>query len=92
MAQLPQTDDPKEVGLDRGGRPIRMILPDGTNLKGFLYVYRSKLDQAEKLVVMDFNLTEDRIAKLKEGQAVTIVGLSSKEKPVYKITLGIDRQ
>ena len=88
--KLEQTDDPKNVNVDEGGRPVRVVLPDGTKLKGFLYVYKSKLDQAEKLVVMTFELTAERIEKLKQGQAVTVVGLSSKEKPIYKINLGMD--
>jgi hypothetical protein len=90
--ELEQTDDPRNVEKDEGGRECRVVLPDGTKLKGFLYVYKSKLDQAEKLVSMTFELNDDRIAKLRGGQAVTVTGLSSKGKPIYKITLGIDLQ
>jgi hypothetical protein len=88
--KLRQTDDPRKVNIDQGGRPLKGVLPDGTKLKGFIYVYKSRLDQAEKLVVMNFELTEERIQKLKQGQAVTVIGLSSKEKPIYKINLGMD--
>src|ERR1041385_6597043 len=87
MAELTQTEDSKKMNLDEGGESILMELPDGTRLKGYLYVFHCKLDQAEKLVLMEFSLTEDRIQKLKSGQAVTVIGLSSKGKPVYKITL-----
>jgi hypothetical protein len=87
---LLQTDDPRNVDIDEGGRPFRVVLPDGTKLKGYLYVYKSRLDQAEKLVVTPFELTEERIEQLKQGQAVTVVGLSAKRKPIYKITLGMD--
>src|ERR1051326_5197340 len=90
MAELTQTEDSKKMNLDEGGESILMELPDGTRLKGYLYVFHCKLDQAEKLVLMEFSLTEDRIQKLKSGQAVTVIGLSSKGKPVYKITLGLE--
>jgi invasion protein IalB len=73
---------------DDGGEPIYLELPDGTRLKGYLYVFHCKLDQAEKLVLVEFSLTADRIEMLKSGQAVTVTALSSKGKPVYKITLG----
>jgi hypothetical protein len=89
MLELPQTDDPGKVDVDEGGQPIRLEIPNGPKLKGFLYVYKSKLDQAEKLVLMNFELTDDRLEKLNAGQAVTVVGISSKGKPVYKVTLGI---
>jgi hypothetical protein len=91
MAELSQTEDSKQMNRDEGGEPIHMELPDGTRLKGYLYVFHCKLDQAEKLVLMEFSLTEDRIQKLKSGQAVTVIGLSSKGKPVYKITLGLEQ-
>jgi len=91
MANLAQTEDPKMVNLDAGGEPIRLELADGTRFKGYFYVFHCKLDQVEKLVRMEFSLTEDRIQKLKSGQAVTIVGLSSKGKPIYKITIGLDQ-
>ncbi len=90
MAELTQTEDSKKMNLDEGGEPVMMELPDGTRLKGYLYVFHCKLDQAEKLVLMEFSLTEDRIQKLKSGEAVTVIGLSSKGKPVYKITLGLE--
>lgn len=91
MAELQQTENSKEMNRDEGGEPIRMELPDGTRLKGYLYVFHCKLDQAEKLVRMEFSLTMDEIDKLKSGQAVTVTGLSSKGKPVYKITLGLEK-
>jgi len=90
MTELAQTEDSKKMNRDEGGEPILMELPDGTRLKGYLYVFHCKLDQAEKLVLMEFSLTADRIEKLKSGQAVTVIGLSSKGKPVYKITLGLE--
>jgi hypothetical protein len=90
MTELAQTENSKKMNRDEGGEPIYMELPDGTRLKGYLYVFHCKLDQAEKLVLMEFSLTADRIEKLKAGQAVTVVGLSSKGKPVYKITLGVE--
>lgn len=91
MTELTQTEDSKKMNRDEGGEPIHMELPDGTRLKGYLYVFHCKLDQAEKLVLMEFSLTADRIDKLKSGQAVTVIGLSSKGKPVYKITLGLEQ-
>jgi hypothetical protein len=88
MAELKQTEGSGKINRDEGGEPIYMELPDGTRLKGYLYVFHCRLDQAEKLVRMDFSLTADRIEKLKSGQAVTVTALSAKGKPVYKITLG----
>jgi hypothetical protein len=88
MAELKQTEGSGKMNRDEGGEPIYMELPDGTRLKGYLYVFHCRLDQAERLVRMEFSLTSDRIEKLKNGQAVTVTALSSKGKPVYKITLG----
>ena len=50
---------------NRGGRPIRMDLADGTELTGYLYVYRLRMDQVEELAEVSFDLTEEQIAKLK---------------------------
>src|ERR1051325_10561273 len=91
MVELTQTEDSKKMNRDEGGEPIRMELPDSTRLKGYLYVFHCKLDQAEKLVRMEFSLTTDQVEKLKSGQAVSVTGLSSKGKPVYKITLGLEQ-
>lgn len=91
MAELTQTEDSKQMNRDEGGEPIHMELPDGTRLKGYLYVFHCKLDQAEKLARVDFSLTEDRIQQMKSGQAVTITGFSPKGRPVYKITLGLEQ-
>jgi len=88
MAALKQTEGSGKLHRDEGGEPIYMELPDGTRLKGYLFVFHCKLDQAEKLVQIEFSLTADRIEKLKNGQAVTVTALSAKGKPVYKITLG----
>jgi hypothetical protein len=91
VTELDQTEDAKKMNRDEGGEPILMELPDGTRLKGYIYVFHCKLDQAEKLVHMDFNLAPDRIEKLKEGQAVTVTSVTSKGKPFYKITLGLEK-
>ena len=91
VTDLNQTEDSKKMNRDEGGEPIFMELPDGTRLKGYIYIFHCKLDQAEKLVRMEFSLTADRIDKLKRGEAVTVIGLSSKGKPVYKITLGLEQ-
>ena len=88
MAELKQTEGSGKMNRDEGGEPIYMELPDGTRLKGYLYVFHCHLDQAEKLAQIEFSLTVDRIEKLKSEQAVTVTALSSKGKPVYKITLG----
>ena len=88
MAALRQTEASGRMQSDDGGEPIYMELPDGTRLKGYLHVFHCKLDQAEKLALVEFSLTTDRIEKLKSGQAVTVTAVSSKGKPVYKITLG----
>lgn len=88
---LPQTDNPATLQSNVGGRPVRMSLPDGTKLKGYLYVYKLKMDQVERLAEVTFRLTDDQIAKLKSGHAVTVFGYSARKRPVYKINLGLDR-
>lgn len=88
---LPQSDNPALFRSNVGGRPVRMSLPDGTKLKGFLYVYRLNMDQVEKLAEVTFRLTNEQIAKLKSGHALTVFGYSARNRPVYKINLGLDR-
>ena len=88
---LPQRDSPADFLANVGGRPIRMSLPDGTKLKGFLYVYKLNLDQLERAADVTFRLTGEQIATLKNGDAVTVFGYSALKRPVYKINLGIDR-
>ena len=88
---LPQTDKPVTLKTNVGGKPVRMILPDGTKLKGFLYVYKMKLDQVERLAEVTFRLTEEQIQKLTSGYAVTVFGYSARKRPVYKMNLGLDR-
>ena len=88
---LPQTDNPITLESNVGGKPISMLLSDGTKLKGYLYVYKLKMDQVEKLAEVTFNLTDDQILKLKSGYAVSVFGYSSRKRPVYKINLGLDR-
>jgi hypothetical protein len=88
---LPQTDNPITQDVNFGGRPVRMSLPDGTRLKGFLYVYKLNMDQVEKLAEVTFVLTGEQISKLKNGYAVTVSGYSPRSRPVYKMNLGLDR-
>ena len=88
---LPQRESPKSLAADVGGRPIRMSLADGTKLKGFLYVYKLKMDQVERLAEVTFRLTDEQIAKIENGYAVTGFGYSARKRPVYKIILGLDR-
>ena len=89
---LPQRDRADAIaGEATGGRDIRMILPDGTNLTGYLYVYKVRFDQVERLAEVTFSLTEDQTAKLKQGYAVTVTGYSPRERPVYRVIVGIDR-
>lgn len=91
VLDLEQTNDPEAKDIDVGGRPVRMVLPDGTKLQGFLYVYEAELDEAEKLAEVSFDLSAANIERLKKGESVTVSGFSSRNKPVYKIVLGIDR-
>jgi len=88
---LQQTENPATLNNDAGGRPIRMSLPDGTKLKGFLYVYKLKMDQIERLAPVTFSLTDEQVMKMKGGCAAVVTGYSARNKPVYKINLGIDR-
>ena len=88
---LKKTHCSNTVMFSESGRPVRMILPDGTKLKGYIYVYRIQLDEFEKLAVATFKLTDEQIAKLKQGSALEIVGYSAEDRPIYKINLGIDR-
>ncbi len=89
---LPQSDNPSTFLANIGGRPIRMSLPDGTKLKGFLYVYKLNMDQLERVADVTFRLTGGQIAELKNGHAVTVSGYSALKRPVYKINLGLDRE
>ena len=89
---LRQMQNATAVKSNMGGRPIRMVLPDGTRLKGFLYVYRLYMDEVERLAEITFDLSEEQIAKLKHGHAVTVVGYSASRRPVYKVNLGLDRK
>lgn len=88
---LPQSDSPTTFLTNVGGRPIRMTLRDGTKLRGFLYVYKLSMDQLERVADVTFRLTAAQIAKLKNGDAVTVIGYSALKRPVYKINLGLDR-
>ena len=63
---LPQRDSPAGFHSDVGGRPVQLVLPDHTNVKGFLYVYKLNMDQVEKLAQVTFSLTPEQIAKLPE--------------------------
>ncbi len=88
---LPQKENPEELENNLGGRPVRLSLPDGTVLKGFLYVYKLDMDQVEKLAEVTFRLTDEQVEKLRSGHAVTLVGYSAQKRPVYKMNLGLDR-
>jgi hypothetical protein len=88
---LKKRNAPNTVEFDENGRPIRMILPDGTKLKGYIYVYQIQLDEFEKLAEVTFELTDDQIARLKRGFALDVIGRSAEDRPVYKINLGLDR-
>lgn len=88
---LPQTDNPAELELNVGGQPVRMSLSDGTKLKGYLYVYKLNMDQVEKLAEVSFRLTDEQVSKLKNGEAILVFGYSARNRPVYKMNLGLDR-
>ena len=88
---LPQKDNLASLHSDVGGRPVRMALPDGTMLKGFLYVYRLNMDQVERLAEVSFRLASEQVVKLRSGHAVTVYGYSARQRAVYKINLGLDR-
>ena len=88
---LAQKENPATLESNVGGRFIRMSLPDGTKLKGFLYVYKLDMDQVERLAEVTFRLTGEQITKLRSGHAVTVFGYSARRRPVYKVNLGLDR-
>ncbi len=73
------------------GDPIQMVLPDGTKLKGDLYVFSARMNQLESLALVKFRLTDEQITKLRAGYAVTVIGYSAASRPVYRINLGLDR-
>ena len=54
MAELKQTEGSREMNRDEGGEPIYMELPDGTQLKGYLYVFHCRIDHSEKLAMIKF--------------------------------------
>jgi len=90
LVKLAQELPPEKVKEDAGGRPIGMVLPDGTRLRGYLHVYMQKFDEVESLARVEFRLTEEDMAKLKSGKAVTVIGYSARNRPVYKINLGLE--
>jgi hypothetical protein len=90
IVELRQTELLAAQHRDVGGRPISMVLPDGTKLKGFIHVYKVNMDQVERLAKVTFRLTYEQIAKLKDGYAVTVVGYSAGGRAIYKINLGLD--
>ena len=92
VIDLKQKESIIDFHLDKGGRPIRMVLPDGTKLTGYIYVYKISTDEVEKLAEVTFQLTEDQIEKLENGSAVTVVGYTARKQSVYKINLGLDRK
>lgn len=85
---LVQNEDPLTGG---SGMPIRMMLPDGTPLKGFMHVYKLNMTEVEKLAVVSFKLDAEQINKLKYGHAVTVSGFSAEDRLVYKMNVGLDR-
>ena len=77
---------------DQHGRAIRMVLPDGTKLKGYLFVYRVEPDKLEKLVPVKFELTEKSIERIREGKTAEVEGFSSWGWPVFKAVLALDTE
>ncbi len=92
LLDLTQNESPKNINVNTGGQPIRMVLPDGTPLKGYLYVYRISMDQVERLAEVSFYLSDEQTTRLKAGTAVTVIGYSARNQPVYKVNLGLERQ
>lgn len=90
VIELRQRVSPGAESMSRG-TPVRMELPDGTRLRGFLHVYHINMDEVEELAEISFRLTQDQIEKLKDGHAVTVSGQSPRGRPVYKINLGVVR-
>ena len=89
---LEQAEAPMSLPSDIGGRQIQLVLTDKSRLKGILPVYKINMDQVEKLAEITFQLAAEQIEKLKAGHAVTIIGYSARNRPVYKINLGLDRR
>ena len=88
---MPQTDDPKDLRNNEiGGRPITMLLSDGTRLRGFMFVYSLSMTRVEKMARVSFHLTGEHVDSLRCGSAVTIIGYTAEDRPVYKVILGLD--
>ncbi len=93
VLELKQNESPKKLPVDAGGQSIRIVLPDGTRLKGYLHVYSISMDQVERLAEVPFSLSEEQIIQLKAGTAVTVIGFTGgRNQPVYKINLGVERE
>lgn len=87
--ELYQKDKPWS---EKHGRAIRMQLPDGTALRGYLFVYKVDLDKIDRLTPVTFRLTEEKISRLQRGETVNVEGFSSWGWPVYKAVLALDRR
>jgi len=87
--ELYQKDKPWS---DKHGRAIRMELPDGTLLRGYLFVYKVDLDKIDRLTPVTFRLTDEKISQLREGRTVSVEGFSSWGWPVYKVVLALERR
>jgi hypothetical protein len=85
MAALKQTEGSGKMHRDEGGEPIYMELPDGTRLKGYLYVFHCNSIRRKNPVLDRIQPDGDRPKVLKSGR-VTVTALSAKGKPVYKNT------
>ena len=91
VLDLRQNANPGEAMRRHDGEAVRIILNDGTQIRGYLHVFKIELDQVEELAEVRFSLSEEQISKLKEGQAVMVTGYSARRRPVYTINLGVER-
>lgn len=88
VVEFPQAQDLRQQPLRRD---VELRLPEGPELRGYLLVHPKLTSPVEELALVSFKLTPEQIAKLEEGHAVTITGISAEGKKVYTMYLGLDR-
>ncbi len=90
VAKWVQADDPLLINSDQeGGRPVKLILPNEEVLTGYLHVFKAKFDRVELMAQVKLSLSREEFKKAQDGSVITVFGYSAKNKPVYKIILGM---
>lgn len=84
---------------NKGGYELEMSIPDPErsgayiNLKGKLYVFVTKLTDADILARNEFQISSELLISAKRGAAITIEGLSASDnnRLLYRTILGLNK-